>query len=108
MKCFYCEKELGPEEVTQDHVVALSKGGVKNRINRVSCCEPCNVYKGSLPLNCLLQKIERNIKNYNPKKNKIPQELLPLIKVNVEFLIVNRLLVYKERLFKTPAQYDNY
>ena len=43
--CYYCEKILKKEEVTMDHVVPLSRGGLSSKGNIVPSCKPCNTKK---------------------------------------------------------------
>ena len=40
--CFYCHTPLLPEQVTMDHVVALSRGGHSTKSNIVAACHDCN------------------------------------------------------------------
>ena len=48
-KCAYCGKvmveELGPDQVTRDHVIPVSKGGTDNIDNIVPACRACNSSK---------------------------------------------------------------
>lgn len=41
-ECYYCQKEVSPEELTMDHVVPLSRGGKSTKGNVVPCCKECN------------------------------------------------------------------
>lgn len=43
--CFYCHVPLLPEQVTMDHVVALSRGGCSTKSNIVTACHACNQNK---------------------------------------------------------------
>ena len=45
-RCAYCEKRLNYLTVTKDHVMPSSRGGKDIWENIVSCCFPCNNYKG--------------------------------------------------------------
>ena len=46
--CQYCHKtNLKYSELTLDHVVPRSKGGIMRWGNAVSACKPCNLKKGS-------------------------------------------------------------
>ena len=40
--CFYCHASLLPEQVTMDHVVALSRGGRSTKSNITTACHNCN------------------------------------------------------------------
>ena len=45
--CAYCGKAFEPgDEITQDHVTPLARGGPHDRCNVVPCCRPCNNSKG--------------------------------------------------------------
>lgn len=46
--CYYCHRQVRPEELTMDHVVPLSRGGKSNKGNIVSACKECNSKKKSL------------------------------------------------------------
>jgi len=52
--CHYCgfrfHDDIGPGSrlVTIDHKIPLSRGGGEDIENKVVCCMPCNVEKGSL------------------------------------------------------------
>ncbi len=45
-RCNYCDEELSAKELTLDHVVPLSKGGVSSWSNLSTCCYDCNNLKG--------------------------------------------------------------
>lgn len=40
--CHYCGKKHKPEELTMDHVIPLSRGGISERMNIVPACKECN------------------------------------------------------------------
>ena len=44
-RCFYCQVPLVPDQVTMDHVVALSRGGNSTKSNIVTACRACNQHK---------------------------------------------------------------
>lgn len=47
--CFYCECHLDYENRTEDHIIPLSKGGLrKHKVNRVYCCDQCNSLKSNM------------------------------------------------------------
>lgn len=46
--CQYCGKRKKHEELTLDHVVPKSRGGIARWENSVACCKPCNQYKSDL------------------------------------------------------------
>jgi 5-methylcytosine-specific restriction protein A len=43
--CFYCNCEVGREQLTMDHVVPLSRGGKSRKGNIVAACKECNTNK---------------------------------------------------------------
>jgi len=46
-RCYYCGREVAPEELTMDHVVPLARGGLSSKNNLVPCCKECNNDKKS-------------------------------------------------------------
>tara|TARA_B110000467_G_C18059851_1_gene335622 strand:- start:24 stop:629 length:606 start_codon:yes stop_codon:yes gene_type:complete len=46
-KCLYCGNIFSYNELSRDHVVPLSKGGVDTWTNVVTCCKRCNNHKGA-------------------------------------------------------------
>lgn len=44
--CQYCGKELPAKDLTLDHVVPRSRGGLSRWENLVACCKSCNHTKG--------------------------------------------------------------
>ena len=47
-KCQYCKKVMTKQQVTVDHVLPRSRGGVTTWENCVVCCSECNTKKGSM------------------------------------------------------------
>ena len=45
--CQYCARVLPSAELTLDHVVPRSRGGLSTWENLVACCHPCNRQKGN-------------------------------------------------------------
>jgi len=46
--CHYCGRETPPTELTMDHIVPLSRGGVSSKGNLVPTCKSCNNMKKTL------------------------------------------------------------
>jgi len=46
--CHYCNRQVGRENLTMDHVVALARGGKSKKGNLVPACKECNNKKKSL------------------------------------------------------------
>jgi 5-methylcytosine-specific restriction protein A len=40
--CYYCQSQVGLEQLTMDHVVPLSRGGKSKKGNIVPACKECN------------------------------------------------------------------
>jgi len=40
--CYYCNREVGRDQLTMDHVVPLSRGGKSKKGNIVAACKECN------------------------------------------------------------------
>ena len=47
-QCHYCDELFPPGELTMDHVVPLSRGGLTTKSNVVPCCKTCNSQKKHL------------------------------------------------------------
>lgn len=43
--CYYCNAVLAPRDVTMDHIVPISQGGMSTRGNIVASCKNCNTRK---------------------------------------------------------------
>ncbi len=43
--CYYCNHEVGRDQLTMDHVVPLSRGGKSKKGNIVAACKECNSKK---------------------------------------------------------------
>jgi 5-methylcytosine-specific restriction enzyme A len=46
--CYYCKKSFKPKELTMDHIVPLSRGGLSTKGNVVPSCKECNNKKKQL------------------------------------------------------------
>ena len=46
--CYYCRRQVGPRDLTMDHIVPLGRGGKSIRGNVVPACKECNTRKQSL------------------------------------------------------------
>lgn len=40
--CYYCGETFPPDELTMDHKIPLSRGGLSEKINLVPACKECN------------------------------------------------------------------
>lgn len=50
-KCYFCGKQTPFKNITMDHLLPLSRGGMSTKDNIVPCCKSCNTKKKSmLPL----------------------------------------------------------
>jgi len=43
--CYYCNSEVGRDQLTMDHLVPLSRGGKSKKGNLVAACKECNSKK---------------------------------------------------------------
>lgn len=68
--CQYCGERKRPEELTLDHVVPISKGGVDSWHNVVTACKKCNHRKG----NHLLEETNMHLLS-KPRKPTLPTYL---------------------------------
>lgn len=56
--CHYCGKNVGPENLTMDHVIPVARGGRSVRSNCVPCCKECNnAKKTKTPADMILEKL---------------------------------------------------
>ncbi|MGC9141467.1 MAG: HNH endonuclease [Caldimicrobium sp.] len=46
--CYYCGRRVSPEDLTMDHKIPLSRGGLSTRENIVPACKECNSKKKNL------------------------------------------------------------
>jgi 5-methylcytosine-specific restriction protein A len=44
-ECYYCGAKVRPDELTMDHIIPLSRGGLSEKINIVPSCKECNNQK---------------------------------------------------------------
>jgi len=62
-RCQYCGKKFPTSELSLDHVVPRSRGGVTSWTNIVCCCVKCNVRKGGrTPKQAHMKLIRRPVK----------------------------------------------
>ena len=62
--CYYCNQKVGPDQLTMDHVVPLSRGGKSKKGNIVSACKACNTKKKYL-LPMEWEEYLENLTKYN-------------------------------------------
>src|SRR5262244_1500413 len=63
--CQYCAEVLPSSELTLDHVIPRSRGGLSTWENLVACCHPCNRRKGNqTPLEATM-KLMREPRAFN-------------------------------------------
>ena len=58
-RCFYCGKEMG-DDITIEHLIALSAGGKNSLSNMVLAHKECNEKVGNIPIS---KKVDIAIKN---------------------------------------------
>lgn len=47
-RCYYCDAEVSPKELTLDHIVPVARGGRSTKGNCVAACKECNNQKRDL------------------------------------------------------------
>jgi hypothetical protein len=57
--CQYCQKQLTSKQITLDHIVPKSRGGISSFENCVAACYECNIKKGSKLLNEIGMSLEK-------------------------------------------------
>ena len=56
--CHYCQKDVGGDQLTMDHLVPLARGGKSTRGNVVPACQTCNRDKNlKTPVESLLDQL---------------------------------------------------
>ena len=50
-QCLYCGKTVPARQLTMDHLIPLSRGGLSERKNLVPCCKECNNRKKNMLMN---------------------------------------------------------
>lgn len=49
--CLYCGKRFRNGDLSRDHLIPMSRGGIDQWTNVVTACKRCNAYKGNRLLN---------------------------------------------------------
>lgn len=91
-KCFFCDKKLKYRQITLDHYLPLSKGGINEVFNMVTSCKKCNKYKkDNIPrdyrkkiLKLFIQAVKDDIitgKNIDMNNKTLKNELLEVHRV---------------------------
>ena len=56
--CHYCQKDVGVDQLTMDHLVPLARGGKSTRGNIVPACQTCNREKElNTPVDSILDQL---------------------------------------------------
>lgn len=58
-RCFYCLGKLDQSEITLDHFLPISKGGLDAPFNSVPACKSCNCAKHNLLIDVWLPRFEQ-------------------------------------------------
>lgn len=74
--CHYCEKNVGADSLTMDHVVPVARGGCSTRGNIVPACQACNASKRAMtPAEQILMTLNQDA----PAQDDLPPDpALPL------------------------------
>lgn len=95
--CCYCGEKIKLIELTNEHLVPISKGGNNSLLNKRPCCQPCNTMRGDLDYAKWLQKLR--FMRSRTYKTKLSKYKLEAMIENVQYWqhYVN---TAKERLYK--------
>lgn len=66
-RCYYCGRRVPPKELTMDHVIPISRGGLSVKENLVPACKECNNKKKYL-LPIEWEEYLCRIRSGNPEK----------------------------------------
>lgn len=55
--CIYCRAQCRADELTIDHMIPLSRGGLDEMTNWAACCRTCNERKAAQPLEEFLESL---------------------------------------------------
>lgn len=69
--CQYCAKKFPTQELSLDHVLPRSQGGISSWTNLVCCCVKCNAHKGGRTPEQARMKLYRE--PIKPKRNPVVQ-----------------------------------
>lgn len=59
--CYYCGTKVDPSEITMDHVIPISQGGMSSKSNIVPACKSCNnKKKNTNPIDQLFDAIKKS------------------------------------------------
>lgn len=67
--CAYCGKKIHFDDLSIDHILALSKGGTDDEDNLIPCCVICNHQKDNMSVEefrAYLENIEDTLDDYEP------------------------------------------
>lgn len=62
-KCYHCEQQFKPDELTMDHLTPIVRGGKSDKKNCVPSCKDCNSKKG------YKMSVELTLEAMNANKN---------------------------------------
>lgn len=88
--CMYCGGEFPETELTRDHVVPLSRGGIDRWSNVVSACRHCNTRKG----------------NRTPELAKMPLLAVPYVPNWAEFLALSNRRILMDQMKFLKSQFS--
>lgn len=100
--CCYCgNKIVFRSQLTQDHLIPLSKKGINHPLNKMECCKSCNLEKGSMMPDKFLLKLEAKYGSLSDTKDNryILQRLklkIELTKKIVEYVAENKSILMKQ------------
>lgn len=92
-KCYYCGKPLRYRQITLDHYLPRSRGGIEVIYNLVNCCKSCNKLKKNIVPKDFEENIIRLFKKAYLDGMIISRSDIPLLKseMNREILKIDRI-----------------
>jgi len=76
-RCQYCGEKFSTSDLTFEHVIPRSLGGITAWNNIVAACDPCNLKKGNrMDMRPRRQPVEPSAYELMAAKRKIPQNYL--------------------------------
>lgn len=89
--CLYCGEEFPDEQLTRDHVVPLSRGGLDRWSNVVTACRSCNTRKG----------------NRTPEEAKLTLIAVPFVPNWAEFLALSNRRILADQMHFLKSQFKS-
>ncbi len=92
--CQYCEKLVGRDKLTIEHIVPISKGGIDDITNYITVCRSCNSSKGGKSLTEFMEN------RWNIRISELPihgDVIMDTPELDKEYRYVRQMAYYKMR-----------